>query len=100
MRLRYTKPALSDLDSILSYIAERSAQSAARVHARIEGVTDFLLIYPRVGRLTDDPTIRRIPTTPYPYLIFYEIAEGEIIIHAVRHGARSPSGMRGTASRG
>jgi toxin ParE1/3/4 len=27
-------------------------------------------------------------TTPYPYLIFYEATDDEIIVHAVRHGAR------------
>jgi plasmid stabilization system protein ParE len=36
-------------------------------------------------------------TTPYPYLVFYEISETEIIIHAVRHAARDPSGMSGSA---
>lgn len=41
--------------------------------------------------MTDDPTIRRITTTPYPYLIFYEVTDAEIMIHAVRHGARDPS---------
>ena len=41
--------------------------------------------------MTDDPTVRRITTTPYPYLIFYEVADAEIVIHAVRHGARDPS---------
>jgi toxin ParE1/3/4 len=30
-------------------------------------------------------------TTPYRYLIFYEATNAEIIIHAVRHGARDPS---------
>src|SRR5271166_3433231 len=35
--------------------------------------------------------IRRMTTTPYPYLVFYEITETEIIIHAVRHAARDPS---------
>jgi toxin ParE1/3/4 len=30
-------------------------------------------------------------TTPYPYLIFNETTEDEIIVHAVRHGARDPS---------
>jgi plasmid stabilization system protein ParE len=28
--------------------------------------------------------------TPYPYLVFYEIGEEEIIIHAIRHAARDP----------
>jgi toxin ParE1/3/4 len=36
-------------------------------------------------------------TTPYPYLVFYEISETEIIIHAVRHAACDPSGMLGSA---
>ena len=78
MRLRYTLPALADLASILDYIADRSPQGAARIHIRIRAVTD-------------DPAIRRITTTPYPYLIFYEATEAEIIIHALRHGARDPS---------
>jgi toxin ParE1/3/4 len=46
---------------------------------------------------TSDPAIRRVTTTPYPYLIFYEATETEIIIHAIRHGARDPSGMPGSA---
>ncbi|RYG75413.1 MAG: type II toxin-antitoxin system RelE/ParE family toxin, partial [Alphaproteobacteria bacterium] len=32
---------------------------------------------------------------PYPYLIFYEITEAEIVIHAVRHGSRDPAAMPG-----
>lgn len=58
---------------------------------RIRAVTDLLLRYPLAGALTDEPTIRRITTTPYPYLIFYEATDAEIIVHAVRHGARDPS---------
>jgi ParE toxin of type II toxin-antitoxin system, parDE len=44
-----------------------------------------------LGAVTDDPAIRRLTTTPYPYLIFYEAADDEVVIHAVRHGARDPS---------
>lgn len=91
MRLRYTLPALADLTSILDYLADRSPQGAARVHARLRAVIDLLPLYPLAGAVTDDPTIRRITTRPYPYLIFYEIAGAEIVIHAVRHGAREPS---------
>ncbi|MGH9806670.1 MAG: type II toxin-antitoxin system RelE/ParE family toxin [Terriglobia bacterium] len=36
-------------------------------------------------------------TTPYPYLVFYEVTESEIVIHAVRHSARDPSGMPSSA---
>jgi toxin ParE1/3/4 len=97
MRLRYTLPALADLASILDYIAHRSPQGAARIHARIQGITNLLLQYPRAGAPSDDLTIRRITTTPYPYLIFYQATDDEIIVHAVRHGARDPSDHPGSA---
>ena len=88
MRLRYTLLALADLAMILDYIADRSPQGAGRVHARIRTLTDLLQRYPKAGALTEDPNIRRIATTPYPYLILYEATVDEIVIHAVRHGAR------------
>jgi plasmid stabilization system protein ParE len=90
MRVRYTLPALADLDHIVDYIAARSPQAAERIRIRIQAVIDLLRVYPGIGVRTEDQTIRRINTTPYPYLIFYEIHEQEIIIHAIRHGARGP----------
>src|SRR3984893_7525613 len=91
MRLRSTLPPLAHLASILDHIADRSPKGPARIHTRIRAVGDLLLRYPLAGAVTDDPTIRRMTTTPYPYLIFYEATDVEIIIHAVRHGARDPS---------
>ena len=96
MKLRYTLPALADLSAILDYIAAQSPQGARRVQARIRTLTELLLLHPHIGRRTNDPAIRRRTTTPYPYLIFYEATETEIIIHAVRHAARRPSGMPGS----
>jgi len=95
VRLRYTLPALADLNAVLDYIAARSPQGAGRVQARIQAIIDLLLLYPLIGVLTDDPTIRRMTALPYPYHVFYEATEIEIIIHAVRHAARDPSGMPG-----
>lgn len=97
MRLRYTLPALADLGAILDYIAAHSPQGARRVQARIQILTDLLLQHPYIGRRTDDPAIRRLVITPYPYLVFYEATESEIIIHAVRHAARDPRNMPGSA---
>ncbi|MBV9750268.1 MAG: type II toxin-antitoxin system RelE/ParE family toxin [Acetobacteraceae bacterium] len=95
MRLRYTLPALADLDSVLNYIAAQSPQGAQRVQARIQAIIDLLLLHPGLGTRTDDPTIRRMTALPYHYVIFYEATETEIIIHAVRHASRDPSGMPG-----
>jgi toxin ParE1/3/4 len=97
VRLRYTLPALADLSAILDYIAAHSPRGARQVQARIKVLTDLLLLHPHIGRRTSDRAIRRMPMTPYPYLLFYEATETEIIIHAVRHAARDPSGMPGSA---
>ena len=90
MKVRYTRPALADLDAILDYIDAQSPRAAKRVHAKIKSMIDLLLSYPLVGAKTDDPAIRRLVVTPYPYLVFYEPTADEIIIHAIRHAARKP----------
>jgi toxin ParE1/3/4 len=69
VKLRYTLPALADLSAILDYIAVHSPQGARRVQARIQALTDLLLLHPHIGRRTTDPAIRRMTTTPYPYLV-------------------------------
>ena len=97
MRIRYTEPALADLNSILDYIAEHSPQGADRVQSRLQSLIELLANHPLIGVRTEDPAIRRLTTLPYPYLVFYEVAEAEIIIHAVRHTARDPSGMPGSS---
>ena len=66
MRLRYTLPALADLNAILDYIAAHSPQGARGVQARIQALTDLLLQHPNIGARTSDPAIRRMTTTPYP----------------------------------
>jgi toxin ParE1/3/4 len=80
----------------LTTFSDASPRGAERVKQRIQRVIELLLDQPRIGAPTDDPTIRRLSTPPYPFLIFYEIAEDEIVIHAVRHAARDPSTMPGS----
>ena len=96
-RLRYTLPALADLEAVLDYIAARSPQGARRVQSRIQTVIELLTQHPFIGTRTNDPAIRRMTTAPYPYLIFYEATDAELIVHAVRHAARDPSGMPGAS---
>ena len=51
-----------------------------------------MLHHPRSGQPTSLGGMRRMVVTPYPYLIFYEPGDGEIIV-GIRHGARDPSSM-------
>lgn len=97
MKLHYTPRALAELSALLDAIAFDSPAGAHRVQFRVKAVIALLPLHPHIGARTDIPAIRRMTTRPYPYLVFYEATETEIIIHAVRHGARDPSGMPGTA---
>ena len=95
MKLRFTPQALSELDTILDYIAERSPHGAERVKARLLGLAGFIQGQPHGGRKTSEPGLRRIVATPYPYLVFYEVKDDEVVIVGVRHGARDPGSMPG-----
>jgi toxin ParE1/3/4 len=64
VKLRYTLPALADLDAILDYIVAQSPPGARRVQARIQAIIDLPLIHPHMGVRTDDPTVRRVTTLP------------------------------------
>jgi len=94
VRLRYTLPALADLDAILDCIAAHSPQGAKRVQARIQTIIDLLLLHPHIGTRTNNPAIHRLATPPYPYVVFYEATATEIIMYAVRHQARNLPGCR------
>ena len=34
------------------------------------------------------------PIVRYPYLVFYEVSESEIVVHHIRHGRRRPADPR------
>ena len=93
MKLRYTRAAVTELAEVLDYIAERSPQAARSIHARIQAISDLLLQHPRAGQPQRRGRLQRIIVYPYPYLIFYQIVDDEIVIHGVRHAARNPSSM-------
>jgi toxin ParE1/3/4 len=96
VRIRYTRPAIADLEAVLGSISSHSPQGARRVRSRVQTFIELLADHPLIGARTEDPSIRRLPIPPYPYLVFYEVAADEVIIHTVRHAARDPSSMPGS----
>jgi plasmid stabilization system protein ParE len=93
VRLRYTRRGAAELDEVLAFIEARSPRAARRVQARIQVVINLLLQHAHAGQRTSKGRLRRMIASPYPYLIFYQATEDEIVIHGVRHGARRPSSM-------
>ena len=68
VNLRYTIPALADLNSVLDYIAAHSPKDARRVQARIQAIIDLLLLCPAStgvdGRATRDHDGGEMPDAP------------------------------------
>lgn len=85
-----TKGAARQLDVILDYIAKHSPGGAKRVQARILDVFRLLRQHPMAGETTRRPGVRRMVTTPYPYVVFYRVEGSTVIIQRVRHAARRP----------
>jgi toxin ParE1/3/4 len=83
MRVRYTPQALADLETICTYIAERSPKGARNVKARIRKSVAALGQFPKVAReLEQRPGVYCTPVVRYPYLIFFRLRDGVVeIVH-------------------
>lgn len=88
MRLRWTRPALSDLGDIHTYIAEHNPVAALKVvrllRAQAEGLTD----HPHMGRPGRIDGTRELVVSGSAFIIAYRVTETCIDILAIRHGAR------------
>jgi toxin ParE1/3/4 len=89
-RIRYTRDAVDDLDSIFDYISDDNRDAAAGMLERIENTILNLADNPRMGAVlpTNDlslvePGYRRIVVRPY--IVFYRIGKGDIFIARVLH---------------
>jgi toxin ParE1/3/4 len=98
MKVRYSKSAVADLVSIADYIRDRNPRAAEEVEKRIRASIGQLEMFPFSGRPTDDPSVRMFPIVRYPYLVFYEVAGGEVVIHHIRHGRQEPLDPGGVRS--
>jgi plasmid stabilization system protein ParE len=90
LTLRFDDRALDDLRQIRSYIAERSPSGAERVRHHIVHTIDNLTDFPFLGKATDEPRVRILVMTKYPYLVFYSVVKDKVVILHIRHAARQP----------
>jgi addiction module RelE/StbE family toxin len=88
MRVRYSPRAAEDLENIRRYIGKNSQTSAWVVASFIRQSIARLVQWPRSARMTDAPGVRRLVVTNYPYVVYYDAADDEVIVLTVLHSAQ------------
>ena len=66
-----------------------AARFLAALDAALTRIEQFPELHPEVA-----PGIRRSLTAPFPYLLLYEIAEHEVVVHRCIHAHRDPVSWR------
>jgi len=76
------------LQNIREYTAQHNKNAAPAVARQIRSTSELLARFPGLGRQTDIPGVRVFPIARYPYLIYHQMRENELIIIHVRDGRR------------
>ena len=85
MKLRWTRPALQDLDHLYEYIAEDNFSAAREMVSRIFEAVQNLKKHPRMGRDGRCGGTRELIIGKTPYVVVYVLKGDEIQIVAVIH---------------
>ena len=88
MRVRFTRRAQRDLAEIYDYISQDSPTIASRFVARLIERAREIGDHPTAGRATDESDARVVVAPRLRYLIFYTIAEDDVLITHFRHTSR------------
>ncbi len=88
MKVRYTETARFELEEIGEYIASDNIAAARALVRRIKYVIDRIGEFPEMATQVGESKVRIFPVPPFPYLIFYTVERGEVIIRNVRHAGR------------
>jgi len=92
MKVRYSRRAAHDLDTIRDYLSERSLRGAANVLAAIYLAIEFIRRNPQAAEETSIAAVRVKVVRKYRFRIFYRVLEHDdtIEIVHVRHTSRRP----------
>lgn len=88
MRIVWSVPAQTDLESIYDFIAQENPHAAALVIRRIRDRVRQLEAMPRGGRVGRVENTRELVVGRTPYIVAYRIEESRIAIIRIIHGRR------------
>jgi toxin ParE1/3/4 len=73
VKVRYTRRAFHQMNTILDHIEDHSPQDARHVKQRLQAAVELVAAHPHSGPLIGRRDLRRVVVNPYPYFIFYRI---------------------------
>lgn len=89
MRVRWTTPALRDLEAIGDYIErDNSSAIAARIVTTILDQAETLAAFPHLGRPGRIPGTRELVVVDTAFIAPYRVRDDDVEILAVFHGSR------------
>lgn len=91
MKVDWSPLALSDLEQIVTYVAQDNVAAAFHVADQIVESTAKLADFPRIGRPTARRSVRELVVVNSAYVVRYRVGPRKIEIVRVLHGARRRS---------
>jgi toxin ParE1/3/4 len=88
MKLRWTAPALRDLEALGDYIARDNPAAAAKTITQILEQADTLAAHPHAGRAGRVSGTRELVISGTPFIVPYRVRGDDVELLAVLHGAR------------
>jgi toxin ParE1/3/4 len=88
VKVRWTRLAIADLDSVYEYIAADDPAAARRIIERIETAVAVLSRHPSAGRAGRIRGTRELVVSGTPFIIPYRFSRAAIEVLAVIHGSR------------
>lgn len=88
MKVRWTRLAVADLDSVYEYIATDDPAAAGRIVERIETAVVMLSRHPSAGRAGRIRGTRELVISGTPFIVPYRFRRAAIEVLAVIHASR------------
>ncbi|MEF0938616.1 type II toxin-antitoxin system RelE/ParE family toxin [Rhizobium sp. BR 362] len=85
LRLVWSRRALSRLDHIGRYIAEKNPDAANRVVQRIVSAVNSLCDFPAQGKVGRIASTRELVLADFPYIIVYRATDETLQVLTVMH---------------